>query len=299
MSCGEQRPSVLIVGASGQVGHHLTQAAERRGLAWSGTFHTVSRPGLLALDLRDAQAVARTVLAVRPVYVMAPAACTHVDRCEREPGETYQVNVLGIGHLVDAANAVGATVVHFSSDYIFDGMDGPYDESAPPNPCSQYGLQKLIAEHLILQRAREALIVRTTVVYGPEPQGRNFVCRLLRALRMGREVAVPVDQIGTPTYAPTLADAAFDLLAAGVRGVINVAGRQLVARDEFARETANVFGEDPALVRPVPTSELGQPAPRPLHAGLRAEIAERSLGWELPGYTEGLRRMRDGDGREG
>jgi dTDP-4-dehydrorhamnose reductase len=286
-----RRTAALIVGASGQVGHHLALAAERRGLAWSGTYHANPRPGLCALDIRDAAAVGRAVRMARPEYVLAPAAAANVELCEQEARAGYEVNVLGLGNLVDAANEVGATLVHFSSDYIFDGADGPYDECASANPISQYGLQKLIAEHLVMQRAREALIVRTTVVYGSDPQGKNFVCRLLRALRRGREIAVPEDQIGTPTYAPTLADAVLDLLAAGARGAVNVAGRELVARDEFARETARVFGEDPTLVRPVASTALGQVASRPLHAGLCTERTERRLGRELPGYAEGLRRM--------
>ena len=199
--------------------------------------------------------------------------------------------MIGVRNLVDAANEIGATLVQFSTDYIFDGLNGPYDEHAAANPISAYGLQKLIAEHLVLQRARRALIVRTTVVYGPEPQGKNFIYRLLAALRRGREVAVPADQIGTPTYAPVLADAVFDLLLTEARGVVNVAGRQLVSRDEFARETARTFGEDPGLVRAVETVELGQAAPRPLRAGLRAESTERRLGRELLGYIDGLQRM--------
>jgi dTDP-4-dehydrorhamnose reductase len=282
---------VLIVGASGQVGHHLTLAAERRGLPWSGTFHATPRPRLHQLDVRDPIAVADAVRAARTACVLAPVATADVELCEREPRASYQVNVLGIAHLVDAANDVGAAFVHLSSDYIYDGADGPYDEWAPANPLSRYGLQKLIAEHLVMQRAREALIVRTTVVYGEEPQGKNFVCRLLESLREGREIAVPADQVGTPTYAPTLADAVLDLIAAGARGVINVAGRRLATRYELAREIADVFGEDPDLVRPVPTSELGQLAARPLRAGLRTELVERLLGRELPGYPEGLRRM--------
>jgi dTDP-4-dehydrorhamnose reductase len=282
---------VLIVGASGQVGYHLGLAAERRGLAWSGTYHANPRPGLSALDIRDAVAVDRVVRAARPRYILAPAAATHVDGCEQDAYASYQVNVLGISNVVNAANAAGATLVHFSSDYIFDGADGPYDESATANPISRYGLQKLIAEHLIMQRAKDALIVRTTVVYGPEPQGKNFTYRLLAALSRGEEIAVPEDQIGTPTYAPTLADAALDLVVAGARGVVNVAGRQLVTRHEFARETARAFGGDPGLVRAVVTTELDQPAPRPLHAGLRTELAERRLGRELPGYMDGLRLM--------
>jgi len=231
------------------------------------------------------------VRAADPAYVLVPAAATHVDRCELEAQMAYEVNVVGTSHLVDAANEVGAVIVYFSSDYIFDGADGPYDERATANPISQYGLQKLSAEHLIAQRATEALIVRTTVVYGPEPQGKNFIYRLLAALHKGQEIAVPVDQVGTPTYAPALADAVFDLLAAGARGVINVAGSELVTREEFALEAARAFGEDPSLVRSVFTSELGQAALRPLNGGLRSDLAEERLGRELPGYVEGLRHL--------
>jgi dTDP-4-dehydrorhamnose reductase len=284
--------SVLIAGASGQIGHHLALAAERRGLTWSGTYNEHFLPGLHALDLRDAAAVARIVRLTAPTYVLVPAAASSADRVEREESASYGVNVLGIGNLVDAANEVDATIVYFSSDYIFDGADGPYGELAPACPISRYGMQKLIAEHLILQRAEKAMIVRTTIVYGWEPQGKNFIYRLLAALRTGEEIAVPADQIGTPTYAPVLADAVYDLLATDIHGVINIAGRQLAKRDEFARAAARAFGEDPDLIKPVLTSELGQAAPRPLRAGLCADVAEELLGRELPGYEEGLRRMQ-------
>jgi len=291
MSPAQLSAPVLIVGASGQIGHHLARSAERRGLPWRGTFHANPHPGLEALDVRDATAVARMVRAVDPAFVLLPAAATHVDRCELQPRAAYEVNVLGASHLVDAANDVGAAIAYFSSDYVFDGANGPYDERASANPISQYGLQKLSAEHLIAQRAADALVVRTTVVYGPDPQGKNFIYRLLAALRKGQRIAVPADQVGTPTYAPVLADAVFDLLAAGVRGVVNVAGRELVARDELAREAARAFGEDPSLVQSVPTAELGQAALRPLNGGLRGELAEAHLGRELPGYVEGLRSL--------
>ena len=283
--------AVLIVGASGQVGHHLVLAAERRELEWHGTFHCHPHARFRELDVRDALAVAGMVRSIKPGYILAPAAAAQVDRCELEAQSAYQVNVRGMGYLVDAANEVGATIVSFSSDYVFDGIDGPYSEIAATNPISQYGLQKLAAEHLVMQRARESLIVRTTVVYGEEPQGKNFVYRLLSGLRRGTEVAVPSDQIGTPTYAPALSEAVFDLLAAGMRGVINIAGPDLVARDELAREAARVFGEDPELVRPVLTSELGQSAARPLRAGLCVGRIEQTLGRGLPGYAEGLRQM--------
>jgi dTDP-4-dehydrorhamnose reductase len=297
--------SALIVGASGQVGHHLALAAERRGLEWTGTFHANPLPTLRSLDVREQAAVRSVVRATSPTHLLVPASATNVDGCEQHPEAAYAVNVQGVDHLVQAANEVGAVVVYFSSDYLFDGEHGPYDERAPANPIQRYGLQKLIAEHLVLREAHESLIVRTTVVYGWEPQGKNFIYRLLSCLREDREIAVPADQIGSPTYAPVLADAVWELLAGGARGIVNVVGRELVGRDEFARKAAQVFGFDPTLVRPIATAELAQPAPRPLRAGLRVELAESLLGGMLLGYNDGLRRMlaersesREGDGFE-
>ena len=282
---------VLVIGGSGQVGYHLRHAARQRGVPALGTFHTAASTGLRSLDVRDAQAVHRLVGEIAPSTILMPASATNVDRCEEQPRATYAVNVAGLANVIAAANVAAATLVYFSSDYIFDGREGPYDERSPANPICHYGTQKLIAEHLVLGQARDALIVRTTVVYGWEPQGKNFVNRLLRVLGAGERITVPEDQIGSPTYAPDLADATLELVEDGARGIVDVAGRELVARDEFAREAARVFGHDPALVDGVPTAALGQAAARPLKAGMLVELAERRLGRELVGYTAGLRRM--------
>jgi dTDP-4-dehydrorhamnose reductase len=282
---------MLVIGGSGQVGYHLLQAAKRRNLQTLGTFNATVEDGLRQLDVRDAGTVERLVQEIAPSTILMPASATNVDRCEEDPRAAYEVNVVGLANVITAANAAGATLVYFSSDYIFDGRAGPYDERSPANPICHYGTQKLIAEHLVLAQAKDALIVRTTVVYGWEPQGKNFVNRLLRAFGAGERITVPSDQIGSPTYAPDLADATLDLLADGARGIVDVVGRELAARDELARETARVFGYGPALVEAVPTAALGQAAARPLNAGMLVELAERRLGRELVGYTAGLRRM--------
>lgn len=282
---------MLVVGGSGQVGVHLLRAAERRSVQTLGTFHTTASAGLRALDVRDASAVQELMREAAPRTILMPASATNVDRCEEHPRAAYEVNVTGLANVIAAANTAAATLVYFSSDYIFDGRDGPYDERSPANPICHYGAQKLIAEHLVLSQARDALIVRTTVVYGWEPQGKNFVNRLLHTLGAGERITVPNDQIGSPTYAPDLAEATLDLLADGARGIVDVVGRELAARDEFAREAARVFGHDPDLVDAVPTAALGQAAARPLNAGMLVELAEGRLGRELVGYTAGLRRM--------
>jgi dTDP-4-dehydrorhamnose reductase len=281
---------LLVIGASGQVGHHLMRAA---GSDAVGTYHQRAVEGMRALDVRDADAVLDVIEDERPEWVLLPASATNVDRCESEPGPAYEVNVRGVANVVRAATRVGARVAYFSSDYVFDGEDGPYDEDEPPRPIMEYGRQKVFAEHAVLQSAPDALILRTTVVYGWEPQGKNFVYRMLGHLERGEPIRVPADQIGSPTYAPGLARATLALVERGEAGVWNLVGDALADRATFARAVAEAFGGDPDLVVGVSTAELGQAAPRPLRLGLRIDRARPLVGADLPGYPDGLRLMAD------
>ena len=279
---------LLVIGASGQVGHHLMRAA---GDEATGTFLSTELPGLRQLDVRDAGAVEALLEEVRPEWVVLPASATHVDRCETDPGPAYEVNVRGVANVAGAAARLGARLAYFSSDYVFDGEAGPYGEADPVSPICEYGRQKVYAEHAVLRAAPDALILRTTVVYGWEPQGKNFVYRLLGHLERGEPIRVPADQVGSPTYAPGLARATLKLVERGEPGIWNLVGDALANREEFAREAARVFGGDPDLVVGISTAELGQDAPRPLGLGLRIDRARPIVGDDLPGYPEGLRLM--------
>jgi dTDP-4-dehydrorhamnose reductase len=223
--------------------------------------------------------------------VLLPAAVTHVDWCEQQPESAYAVNVAGAANVMRAAAGIGARVVYFSSDYIFDGTSGPYAEEDVPRPLSVYGWHKVLAEQYAATNTEAPLIIRTTGVFGPEPQGKNFVARLAATLAAGERVLVPADQVGTPTYGPDLASAVAELVEARASGVINVAGRSGASRYELALAAARVFGLDSSLLRPVATAALGQPARRPLVAGLKVGVAEALLGRTLTGYQEGLETM--------
>jgi len=281
----------LVIGASGMVGEYLVRAAADAGFEAIGTYHSHLVRGMQRLDIRNQTEVQLLMAKVRPTIVYLPASLANVDYCELHPGEGYATNVIGVCNVVRAVNEVGAKLVYFSSDYIFDGKAGPYREDDPPNPICEYGRQKLMAEHYIALHARDYLIVRTTVVSGWERQGKNFVYRLLKTLKAGQVLKVPVDQIGNPTYAPNLAQAVVELALSDARGVYHVVGPDRVNRYEFACEAARVFGLDGSLIQAVATSELGQPAPRPLNAGMVAEKAAAKLRIPLIGYREGLRAM--------
>jgi dTDP-4-dehydrorhamnose reductase len=276
----------LVIGASGQVGHHLVRTIERRGREVVGT-------GRRDLDIRDREAVSRVVDRIAPNVVYLAAYSANVDACELDPASTYETNVVGVANVVEAATRAGAKLVFFSSDYVFDGDAGPYREDDLPNPLSAYGRQKLIGEHVVATRAADWLVVRTTGVYGWEPQRKNFVCGILAAFGRGETVRVPFDQIGTPTYAPSLAHATFELATRGASGVYNIAGSGLVARDAFARAAAEAFGYDTGLVESITTAEQTRPAPRPLRGGLVVDKAVAEVGAQLfPDYRAGLERMR-------
>ncbi len=281
----------LVIGASGQVGEHLIRALSASGLDAVGTYYSHAIPGLRELDVRDTGNVHALIEMIRPEVIYVPASLTNVDYCELHPEEAYAANVVGVRNVVAATNEVGARLVFFSSDYVFDGKSGSYREDDLPAPICEYGRQKVLAEQHVSLQARDYLIVRTAVVYGWERQGKNFVYRLTDALRCGRTIQAPIDQVGSPTYAPNLARAVVELALSDASGVYHVAGPEQVNRYDFARVAAEVFGLDSRLIQPVATSELGQAAARPLNAGLAVEKAAERLTVELSGYRDGLRAM--------
>lgn len=282
----------LVIGASGFVGGYLARLLAERGHHVRGTYCGRPGPGLCPLDLRDRSQVFDLVERWRPDVIFNPAARPNVDWCEEFPDESWEVNVTGLGHAVNAAERWGSRLVHFSSEYVFDGLAGPYAETDEPNPLSAYGRQKLAGEKVVLGRSRDGLVVRTTVVYGWERRGKNFVQRLIDEVAADRPVKVPVDQVGSPVYVANLAEAVAELAEKDCRGVYHVAGSDQVDRYTFARAAADTFGLNAALIVPARTSELGQKAPRPTRAGLRVDKARRVLSVPLLGYREGLERMK-------
>lgn len=283
--------SHLVIGASGQVGEHLMGVLQSRNVDCIGTSFSHSFDGLLSLDIRSRENVHSLLSRVRPAVIYIPASLTNVDYCETHPQDGYAINVLGVRNIVEAAEPLGSRIVYFSSDYIFDGINGPYPEDAPANPISEYGRQKLIAEHLVATQVENWLIIRTTVVYSWERQGKNFIQRLLTTLKSGQSMRVPDDQIGNPTYAPELARTAVDIVEQQLTGVFNIVGSERTSRFEFACEAARRFRLNVHLLQPVATSDLGQAAARPLNAGMLIDKVMPHLKTPLSSYRNGLERM--------
>lgn len=281
----------LVIGASGMVGEHLLSTLRTLGGQAVATFYQKPLPSAHQLNITDGIEVHRLFKTVNPQIVYLPAALTNVDYCENHPEESYNINVLGVQNVVNAANITRSRLIYFSTDYIFDGKNGPYSEEATANPISAYGCQKLEAEHYIALFAKDYLIIRTTIVYGWERQGKNFIYRLIKSLTNGVPVKVPVDQIGSPTYANNLAEIAVNLSGSSLKGVINVTGSGLVNRYEFAKKAAQIFHLDESLVLPVETESLNQPAKRPLKAGLLTSKVSVISTIPVVNYEDGLTMM--------
>ncbi len=289
----------LVIGASGQVGQHLIEsltAAHRSQPAigtYSGTFFEHETAANERLDLRDFDKVSEIIHRIRPKVLYLPAFNAFVDYCETHPEETRSMNVAPIDPLLDAVNDIGAKLVYFSSDYVFDGASGPYREEDPPNPINEYGRQKLEVERKIQDHAHSWIIIRTTGVYSDDDRGKNFVRRLIDNIERGESIRLPKDQIATPTYAPNLADAAVELGESVLNGIYNISGPDPIDRYGFALAAAEAFGSPIDTIEGVETKTLNQAAARPMNAGLIVEKAQSTLRTKLVGYRVGLRLMAE------
>ncbi|MDO8469130.1 MAG: SDR family oxidoreductase [Candidatus Peribacter sp.] len=288
----------LVVGASGLVGSHLMQSGQKRGWQMAGTSIGHKQEDLIALDMRDAPQVEKTVRSERPDVLFLTAFNPNVDECELHPQETRITNVEGNAHVIAAATALAIPLIYYSSDYVFDGSAGPYREADTPHPLSEYGRQKLDIERLLAEKFPASIIIRTTTVYGWEDLGKNFFCQVLHALERDEDRVVPTDQMSTPTFAPDLAEASFLLAERKATGIYHVAGPELMSRFVFAEAIAKAFDLPQDHLKPIATSALKQAAKRPLKGGLLCEkIRQTFPGWQSHSVADSLRILQSTDRR--
>ena len=290
---------VLVTGADGQVGAEMVRLAD-------GEFQVAgfSRGDL---DITDRDAIARRLDEHAPEFLVNCAAYTAVDRAEDEPELAYRVNADAVGWLGEACDARGVGVIHFSTDYVFDGTkDGPYTEADPPNPLNVYGASKLEGENRLRAATDRHLILRVSWVFGRI--GRSFVDTILRLARERDELTVVDDQVGAPSPA--------DAIAATVRSIVEHPGGledawgtyhfstvPAVSWCGFARETVAMARAQGALatlprVRATTTDQWPSKARRPLNSRLCGARLTDSLGIAPSTWRASLRGYLDeaGDG---
>lgn len=271
---------ILIVGASGLVGNNLYRSALEAGYEVLGTHRGDPVETLRTLDLADVEAMESLVSKFNPEAVLCCAAWPWVDGCESDPERARRENALQPAGLARAAHRIGARFVYFSTSYVFNGVDGPYDENASPSPINSYGWSKLEGEQRCLDATEgNAIIARTMGVFGQEPQRKNFVCQVHDQLSAGRGMKVPIDQYGNATHALDVSRATLSLIQKGESGIWNLAGPDpYLCRRDFALHICNLCHLDPSLFSFFTTEELAQSAARPRQGGLIIKRMQQELG---------------------
>ncbi|HSG76637.1 MAG TPA: dTDP-4-dehydrorhamnose reductase [Burkholderiales bacterium] len=266
---------ILLTGATGQVGWEL-----RKTLAPLGEVRVFDRFGL---DLADAPVLVATVRALQPDVVVNAAAYTAVDKAEAERDLAFAVNATAPRVLAEEARRIGALLVHYSTDYVFDGEKAdPYVEEDATRPINAYGASKLAGEQAILASGCRHLILRTSWVYGP--RGKNFYLTMLRLARERPELKVVDDQVGAPTSSLEIARATATLLAKGSQGLYHMSAAGETTWCGFARAILERAGSATPVVA-IRTAEYPTPAKRPRNSRLdcsklRAEHGVSLARWE-------------------
>jgi len=261
-------PSAIVIGSAGQLGHELTREFAQRN--W--TVRGLDRGDL---DISNDRAVEHALAAASPDVVLNAAAYNQVDIAESEPLAAYQVNGLAVRNLALACRQCDARLVHFSTDYVFDGTAGrPYKETDPPRPLSAYGVSKLAGEFYARAYLDRALIVRTCGVFGPAGRRTargNFVELMLRLAteqaRTRQPIRVVEDHVASPTYAPELARVTADLVERQAAGVVHAGGGEALSWFAWAKTIFRLAGLDPE-VRATNEREYRTAAKRPAYSAL-------------------------------
>jgi len=290
---------VLLTGASGQVGHAVQNSLHGLG--------EIIAPDRKQMDLANVGQVRDVVRAVRPNLIINPAAYTHVDLAESEPEKAARVNVEAPAVLAEEAARLGAALLHYSTDYVFDGRKvDAYTEEDAPNPLNAYGRSKLAGEDAIRASGAVHLILRTSWVYGLH--GRNFLLTVFKLAQERKTLRMIEDQFGAPTWARTVAEAT----ALAIKTLQNPAGQcdldcwqeygglyHLTAQGKtswygFARAIIDHSIPDPKpAVLAIPATDYPRPAQRPAHAVLSSAKFIRTFA-VLPNWDEALKACLDG-----
>jgi len=288
---------VLITGSNGLLGQKLiyqligypdylvfaTSRGENRTLI-------KKRYEYIPLDITDEQEIQETFDYVQPDIVINAAAMTNVDACEDDKEGCWKLNVDAVQLIVNACEKYNSHLIHVSTDFIFDGVSGPYSEESEPNPLSYYGESKLAAEEIVKKSSCKWSIARTVLVYGvvDNMSRSNIVLWAKGALESGKELTVVNDQFRTPTLAEDLAHGCILIAQNGAQGIYNISGEDYMCIIDLVKKVAKYYQLDENLVKPISSSSLNQKAARPPKTHLLLDKAKKDLGYKPSSFEEGL-----------
>ncbi len=291
---------ILITGSNGLLGQKLvellrTQAnvdliATARG---NNRLPVTEGYTYASLDITVQEEVNAVFDQFKPEVVIHTAAMTNVDTCEIDRAGCDLLNVEAVAYLIQACEKHGTYLCHLSTDFIFDGADGPYTEEGIANPISYYGESKLKAEQLLFDSTIRWSIARTVLVYGivPDMSRSNIVLWVKKSLEEGKTIQVVTDQFRTPTLAEDLAMGCWLLSKDEVEGIFNISGSDFLTPYEMAVMTADYYGLDKSLLQKADSSTFQQTAKRPARTGFVLDKAKKVLGYAPRTFQEGIALM--------
>jgi dTDP-4-dehydrorhamnose reductase len=272
---------LLITGASGLYGSKIAELAVKNGHTVYSVHsqHTATSGIPIKLDVSDKTEVESQLKNISPDVIVHAASMTDVDKCEQNRELAWKINVEGTNNIVKAAKINNAYFLHISTDYVFDGEKGRYNETDLPSPLSYYGYTKLKAEELIKNNLKDYCIARTSVIYGAIPAAGkiNFALWVLNKLKNKEQTKLFIDQWNSPTLNTNLADMTFEAVERRLTGIFHLSGATRINRYDFGVAIAKAFILDESLLVPAHMKDLAFPAKRPRDSSLDTARAEQTL----------------------
>ncbi len=288
---------ILITGSNGLLGQKLVYALKKHSnmhliAAARGENRILDKQGYVYenLDITDEKQVMELVIEHRPACIINTAAMTNVDECEKDREGCTNVNVNSVKYLINACKLYNTHLIHLSTDFVFDGENGPYRETDSTNPQSFYASSKLASEKLLQESTIDWAIIRTIIIYGviDDIQRSNIVLWVKSALEQQKEIKVITDQFRSPTLAEDLAEACINASNKRSTGIFHVCGLELMSVLEIAYTAADFFKLDRKYIKPITSSSLNQPAKRPAKTGFILDKAMSQLDYRPHTFKEGL-----------
>lgn len=281
--------TILVTGCNGQLGSELRFLTDD----FNEEYYRFIFTDVEELDITDRQAVTNFVEEHQVNILINCAAYTAVDRAEENFEMADLLNRVAPGYLAEAMDAVGGTMIHISTDYVFDGSAHlPYKEDDPTKPIGVYGRTKLAGEEEVILGCTGSMVIRTAWLYST--YGNNFVKTMLRLGKEKEELGVIFDQIGTPTYARDLARTILHIVQQGIKpGVYHYTNEGVCSWYDFTRAIHRIAGIDHCHVKPLHTEEYPTPAPRPHYSVLDKTKIKEAFNIEIPWWEDSLKECLD------
>ncbi|HBF87891.1 MAG TPA: NAD(P)-dependent oxidoreductase [Bacteroidales bacterium] len=300
--------SVLVLGSNSLIGQKLIKLLALNDdfyvIATSKTRNKISEECNCIFEFVDVTRSIELVMLFEkynPDIVVNLVAKASPDWCEENKVECWDTNVNAVENIVQLANQFESHLIHYSTDFIFDGIMGNYFEEDIPNPQNYYGLSKMESENILIRNSKKWTIIRTALVYGYEPEisRTNIVLSVKKNLEEGKKIHFAQDQFRTPTFADDIAQACVQIIKNQKLGIYHISGNEYMSVYEMTKIVAEYFALDSRLIIPINTVDLNEKAKRPFRTGMKTDKAYNEIGFSPIPITEALKIIKNQMNRYG